>query len=66
MTQYLKICPKCGSTNIGDNTINLTISGPTFTPYCKDCNYGLHLDGIFPEIQKTKIKQFQNQLKHKK
>ncbi len=61
MTQYVKICPKCGSLDIsfyGIRGIHL---------YCKDCNFGkFSSDGqnpFFPEINIENVADFQKQLK---
>ncbi|MBN2422428.1 hypothetical protein JXB41_04330 [Candidatus Woesearchaeota archaeon] len=58
---YVKICPKCGSTN---NTIPPAGRDihMTMPDYCKNCENR----GLFPEIEKSKIPEFRKELKKKK
>jgi len=65
-----KICPKCGSLNwnpISSNNPNpghLPIFGKSGHPdvvECNDCGF----TGVFPEVEKDKIKEVQKQIKTK-
>jgi hypothetical protein len=53
MNEKIKICPKCGSTNIG--------IGGDYIPqdFCKDCGFGKFEFGIneFPYAKKKPIKK---------
>lgn len=59
---YVKICPKCGSINIG--TGSRSYSGPR--DFCKDCgfpdNEATNFSN-FPEIEINKVKEFQKEIK---
>lgn len=53
--KHIKICPKCGSTNVSYSMI-----GPTpKNDLCKDCN----IEGFFPEVEESKIEDFRKKLK---
>ena len=62
---YIKICPKCGSTNIESPSAFITVlymfpaslSGVN-KDTCKNCNY----QGIIPEIEKSKIEDFKKEI----
>jgi len=56
--EYVKICPKCGSTNIKIPPAGLDIK-MTVKDYCEDCKNM----GNFPEIKKSEIKKFRKNLK---
>ncbi|MBU2590200.1 MAG: hypothetical protein KKA65_00820 [Nanoarchaeota archaeon] len=58
--KFIKICPKCGSTNITipPSGLDLKMSQPD---YCKDCKNR----GIFPEIEEDKVEYFKKVLKNK-
>jgi hypothetical protein len=58
MKKYLTICPKCGSTNITIPPGGLDFK-MSFPHYCKDCNN----QGIFPEVEIDKVKEFKKKLK---
>ena len=64
MNRYVKVCPKCGSTNIGWG--DKTRYGAT-KDICKDCGYGqLDFKLIpFPEVDNKDIKKFKENLKKK-
>ena len=64
--KYIKVCPKCGSTNITVYTKAGTFSGEILSEYCKDCNYGYTSGGFFPELKESKIGEFRKQLKENK
>ena len=56
----IKICPKCGSTNITFTGIR------TNYDYCKDCGYGknYHLENaLFPEIDPENVEDFRKEVK---
>lgn len=53
MNNQIKICPKCGSIDISFYNYE-GISRDV----CKNCGF----QGIFPEINKTEIKEFKNKL----
>ena len=56
--KFTKICPKCGSTDIGIPPAGLDLK-MTQPDYCNNCgNYGL-----FPEIDETQVKEFKKKLK---
>lgn len=57
----IKICPKCGSTNIKIPPAGLDIK-MTIQDYCVNCNYR----GIFPLIDKKDIKKFEKKIKWEK
>lgn len=61
--KLIKICPKCGSTNIlsGYNAINHSIKD-----YCGDCNFNSieYVIQFFPEIREDEVKKFQEELKN--
>jgi len=66
--EYIKACPKCGSTNIESPTA--FVLGSYLFPFslsgvnkdtCKDCRY----QGVIPEVEKSKIKDFKKQIKAK-
>ncbi|UZE93932.1 MAG: hypothetical protein IB618_04215 [Candidatus Pacearchaeota archaeon] len=59
--QFIKICPKCGSTKVKMPPAGMDLK-LTFRDYCLDCR----ARGIFPEIEKTKVKDFQKKLKKKR
>ena len=66
MENYIKICPKCGSTNIGSGYYN---SAPH--DFCKDCGFGdIKTDSIaftnFPEVKISEIENFRRELKKNK
>ena len=54
----VKICPKCGSTDIKIPPAGLDIR-MTIPDYCQKCG----LRGIFPEIDVENIKDFRKRLK---
>ncbi len=72
----IKFCPKCGSTNwqvkplgiggiVGGGGGLLAAGGKAVHPdiiECEDCHY----TGIFPEIEKDKLKELQKKMKEKK
>ena len=63
---YVKICPKCGSTHIQLPTAFILVGGIFPAPLtvhkdtCKDCRY----DGIIPEVEKSKIEDFKKEIKN--
>jgi hypothetical protein len=72
--KMVKICSKCGSTNIGPG-----VGGDIPGTNCYNCGYGSYqkeqinpslkaLPGyaIFPEIEESKVKSFQNSLKKRR
>ncbi len=54
----VKICPKCGSTDITIPPAGLDIK-MTMPDYCKKCE----LRGIFPEMEADKVGDFRKRLK---
>jgi len=60
---YLKVCPKCGSTNIGHHVRFASTYGSDLAYYCKKCNYGYMSNGFFPEVEESKIEEFRENLK---
>ncbi len=56
--KFIKICPKCGSTNITIPPTGRDII-MTITDYCRDCRNM----GIFPEVDIAEIKDFKKKLK---
>ena len=56
MKKYVKICPLCGSTNITHRIIGEAL----IRDKCKTCG---HDDYSFPEVTKTKIKEFREKIK---
>jgi hypothetical protein len=64
---YIKICPKCESTDIAINTDMFTGQGGAFfSDYCKNCNYGYPYGSFFPEIEESEVETFRKELKEKK
>jgi hypothetical protein len=63
VTTYVKICPKCKSTDISiaDDQYLLGIAPVTYT--CKKCGYG---SPIFPEVNLEEDKKTKNIIKGKK
>ena len=64
---YIKVCPKCGSTNLHLDT--RIIGGYTEGgggDFCRDCNYGVDKIVIFPEIEKSKIEDFKKEIQKSK
>ena len=66
---FIRVCPKCGGTKWKfPNTISPSssmINGPSFVNNfceCEDCG---HI-GIFLEVDKDKIKEFQKEFKSKR
>lgn len=63
--KLIKICPKCGSINIG-HTLTLAFpSMPVGGPqeFCRDCSYGRLIgETFFPEIDRLKIEEFRKKL----
>jgi ribosomal protein L40E len=55
----VKICPRCGSTNIIIPGAGLDIK-MTFQDQCRICGYR---DIRFPTITENKVKQFQSEIK---
>lgn len=64
---YIKICPKCGGTNIGSLAVGGTNFGVPLVDYCKDCYYSYPSGrAFFPEIEESKIEDFRKKLKRKR
>lgn len=55
--QFIKFCPHCGSTNISAFTGIGSNRGDRLNDYCKDCKFGLHSPGLFPETDNLKKAQ---------
>lgn len=64
--KYIKICPKCGSTDLDfdnkGNDANGTSRG-VLNYYCKNCKYN---NTFFPEIKESEIKEYKKSLNKKK
>ena len=69
--KFIKVCPNCGSTNVGLPNLKSFIyrMGSIFQPVvssglsrCNGCNY----HGIFVEVEKGKIGEFRKRLKKPK
>lgn len=56
---YIKICPKCGSTNITPYSKMGLNQGEFFIEYCKDCYYS---GNFFPEVKKSMVEEFRMEL----
>jgi len=63
--RYLKICSRCGNTNITPYTKLGLSYGEHLTDYCKDCYYGFPSGGFFPEIADSNLEDFRKRLKKK-
>ncbi len=64
MNKYAKVCPNCGSTNIG-----LWATDAGVWNFCKDCGFGREFStfgGSFPEVEVSKIDEFRAELKKAK
>ena len=60
---YFAICPKCGSINVyHDLSKDMMAWGASTRWLCKDCDYSAIL---FPQVQKSKIQQFRNNIKNR-
>ncbi len=68
--QFVKICPKCGSTDIGIDASDYHV-----TEYCQTCGLGnMRVSavkewwalGTFPEIDALKVEGFRKMLKREK
>lgn len=64
----VKICPRCGSTNIGVDAVGGTaVAGGNSCDYCKDCSYGSYKEmRSFPPIltiDVDKIAEFRDEIK---
>lgn len=57
--EFIRVCPKCGSDNIAGAGRSLAEVGFSC---CKSCNY----EGIFPEVEKSKIKKFKEKVKERR
>ncbi len=58
--KYVKICPRCGGTNIKIPPVGLDIR-MTLKDYCNDCKSW----GMFPEIKESEVEEFRKKLKGK-
>jgi RNA polymerase subunit RPABC4/transcription elongation factor Spt4 len=58
---FIKICPNCGSTKVTMPPAGLDLK-MTFRDYCPKCGNR----GIFPEIEKSKLKEFQKKIEKEK
>ena len=56
--KYVKICPKCGSTDITIPPAAMDIR-MTFPDYCRNCKNR----GIFPEVKEHEIEGFKKNIK---
>lgn len=56
--KYIKICLKCGSTDITIPPAGLDLR-MTMPDYCKKCGNR----GIFPEIEKDNVEEFRKKIK---
>ena len=54
---YIKICPRCGNTNI----VQIK-KEEKLLDYRNDCYYGYISGAIFPEVKESKLKEFKKQL----
>jgi len=66
MAKYVKICPKCGSTDITNVQANVGLSmSPSFLDFmkyrCKKCNY----IGQMPEVKVEEVEEFRKKIKKK-
>jgi len=57
---FVKICPKCGSTDITVNDLGMG-AGPMGS-VCRGCGYGTSSATIFPEIEKGQVKKFRQDM----
>ena len=60
--KFIKICPKCGSINLGLTGFNVMVE------YCKDCGYGklenkTKIQSFFPEVEIKELKEVQKEIK---
>ena len=55
--EYVKICPKCGSTNVSVDFSNPTVwsYGAPSKHQCKSCG---HVAAVFPEVVKNKTESY--------
>lgn len=59
--QFIKVCPQCGSTDIGLPMGGLD-GGMPIRDHCRKCDN----EGIFPETEDSEIKSFKKNLKNAK
>ena len=64
--KILKVCPKCGGTNITPYTKLGLTRGEHLTDYCKDCYYGYPSEGFFPEVNIKDVQKFKNKIRKSK
>lgn len=57
--KFIKICSKCGSTNITSSTRRYMLQQEIFKDNCKDCGY----EGFIPEVEESDIENFRKKLK---
>ena len=55
---YIKICPKCGSTNIMEG-VSVWGNDASSLDCCEDCKY----QGIIPQIEESEVEGFRKELK---
>ena len=60
---YIKICPKCSSTNIERKITPMSAVGIRNPLHCNSCNFEGEL---FPEVEEDKINEFKKSLKQNK
>ena len=59
---WVKVCPKCCSTDILPYTKAGLSEGEILIDFCKNCNYGYPFGGFFPEVDKSKLEWFRKNL----
>ena len=61
MKKYAKVCPNCGSANIG-----LWATDAGTWNFCKDCEFGKAVSmfgGSFPEVEASELEKFREELR---
>ncbi len=61
MDKYIKICPQCGSTDIGVPKAGMDLRF-TIPDHCRNCDF----QGIFPEIDPSGIDRFRKEIENHK
>jgi len=59
---YIKICPKCGSTNIKSDYLSQGLTSAKGFPIihiCESCNFS---NNLFPEVPRNRAKDLQKEI----
>lgn len=59
--KYVKICPKCGSTDVQVDFSNASFA--IGSPVSHNCNSCGTVGMVFPEVEESKVEEFRKKLK---